>query len=157
MALEVDFSRLNAQDALDIALVIEDEAQLAYEHLADWVAGDGNAEAAGFFRRMAVREKRHKEEIAVRRNELFGDVPPRHDEAAPWQAEVPDYESMGRKVSLEKAFDVAMDAETRAHDFYAEALEYLTEPVVIELFEWLKAAEIEHKRLLGEEMKRNLG
>ena len=157
MALEVDFSRMDGQDALDIAIVIEDEAQLAYEHLADWVAGDGNPEAAEFFKRMAVREKRHKEEVTARRTDLFGDVPPRHDEAAPWEAEVPDYESLGRKVTLEEAFNVAMGAETRAHDFYAEALEYIEEPKVAELFDWLRKAELEHQRMLTEEMKQHLG
>lgn len=157
MALKMDFSRLDGQDALDIAIVVEDEAQLAYEHLADWVAGDGNTEAAEFFRRMAGREKRHKEEITARRVELFGDAPPRHDEAAPWEAEVPDYESLGREVSLEEAFNVAMGAETRAHDFYAEALEYIEEDKVVELFDWLRKAEIEHQRMLTEEMKQLLG
>lgn len=157
MALNVDFSRMDGRDALDIAIVIEDEAQLAYEHLADWVQSDGNTEAADFFKRMAVREKRHKEEITARRVELFGDVPARHDEAAPWEAEVPDYESLGREVSLEDAFNVAMGAETRAHDFYAEALEYIEAPEVVELFDWLRKAEIEHQRMLGEEMKRHLG
>jgi rubrerythrin len=155
MALEVDFSRLDAQDALDIAIVIEDEAQLAYEHLAEWVAGDGNTEAAEFFQRMAVREKRHKQEIIDRRKELFGDAPPRHDESAPWQAEVPDYEALAKNVTLEDAFKVAMGAETRAHDFYAEALDYLAEERVVELFEWLKKAEIEHQRMLTEEMERH--
>ena len=157
MALKVDFSRMDGRDALDIAIVIEDEAQLAYEHLADWVKGDGNIEAADFFKRMAVREKRHKDEITARRAELFGDVPARHDEAAPWEAEVPDYESLGREVSLEEAFNVAMGAETRAHDFYAEALDYIEEPSVVELFDWLRKAEIEHQRMLGEEMKQHLG
>ena len=157
MALKVDFSRMDGRDALDIAIVIEDEAQLAYEHLADWVGSDGNTKAADFFKRMAVREKRHKEEITERRAELFGDVPARHDEAAPWEAEVPDYESLGRNVSLEDAFDVAMGAETRAHDFYAEAIDYIEAPEVVELFDWLRKAEIEHQRMLGEEMKRHLG
>ncbi len=157
MALKVDFSRMDGRDALDIAIVIEDEAQLAYEHLADWVGSDGNTEAADFFKRMAVREKRHKEEITERRAELFGDVPARHDEAAPWEAELPDYESLGRKVSLEEAFNVAMGAETRAHDFYAEALDYIEAPEVVELFDWLRKAEIEHQRMLDEEMKRYLG
>ena len=156
MALEVDFSRLDAQDALDIAMVIEDEAQLAYEHLAEWVASDGNTEAAEFFKRMAGWEKRHKDQIATRRSELFGDAPPRHDESAPWQAEVPEYEALGREVSLRQAFEVAMGAETRAHDFYAEALDYVHEPQVVELFEWLKKAEVEHQRMLTEEMNRHL-
>ena len=157
MAFKVDFSKLDGRDALDIAIVIEDEAQLAYEHLANWVAGDGNAEAAEFFTRMAVREKRHKDEITARRAELFGDAAKRHDEAAPWQIEVPDYESLGRDVSLEAAFNVAMGAETQAHDFYAEALDYIEETTVVELFDWLRKAEIEHQRMLTEEMKRHLG
>lgn len=148
---------MDGRDALDIAIVIEDEAQLAYEHLADWVKSDGNTEAAEFFERMAVREKRHKDEITARRQELFGDVPARHDDAAPWEAEVPDYESLGRDVTLEDAFNVAMGAETRAHDFYAEALDYIEAPEVVELFDWLRKAEIEHQRMLGEEMKRFLG
>ena len=131
MVLEVDFSRLDAQDALDIAIVIEDEAQLAYEHLAEWVRGDGNTEAAAFFIRMASLEKRHKE-----------------------QAEVPDYEALGREVALKDAFQVALDAETRAYDFYSEAIEYVDEPTVVELFGWLRDAEIEHKRLLTDEMRR---
>jgi rubrerythrin len=155
MALDVDFSRLDAQDALDIAIVIEDEAQLAYEHLSAWVAGDGNAEAAQFFTRMAALEKRHKEAIQSRRTALFGDAPPRHDESAPWQAEVPDYEALGREVDLEDAFAVALDAEVRARDFYAEAIEYVDEATVVELFEWLKKAEIEHSRLITEERDRH--
>jgi len=155
MALKVDFSRMDGRDALDIASVIEDEAQLAYEHLSGWVAGDGNAAAAEFFSRMATREKRHKDEIMAKRAELFGDLPTRHDEAAPWQAEVPDYESLGREVTLEEAFKVAMEAEVNAHDFYAKALEYIEEPTVIELFDWLRLAEIEHQRLLEQEMKKH--
>ena len=70
MALEVDFSKMDGRDALDIAIVIEDEAQLAYEHLAEWVAGDGNTEAAEFFSRMAVREKRLLLERAAREGHL---------------------------------------------------------------------------------------
>lgn len=157
MVLEPDFSRLDAQDALDIAIVVEDEAQLAYEHLSAWVAGDGNVEAAEFFTRMAALEKRHKDAIVSRRELLFGDAPPRHDEAAPWQAEVPDYEALGREVSLEDAFQVALDAETRAHDFYSGALEYIDEPQIVELFEWLKKAEVEHKRLITDERNRHRG
>ena len=157
MVLEPDFSRLDAQDALDIAIVVEDEAQLAYEHLAEWVAGDDNPEAAEFFTRMAALEKRHKDAIVARRSLLFGDAPPRHDEAAPWQAEVPDYEALGREVSLEDAFQVALDAETRAYDFYSGALEYIDEPQIVDLFEWLKKAEVEHKLLITQERDRRVG
>ena len=56
MGLVVDFYKLDGRDALDIAIVIEDEAELAYDHVAVWVASDGNAVAAEFLTRMAVRE-----------------------------------------------------------------------------------------------------
>ena len=152
MDIEVDFSKMNGQDALDIAVVIEDEAQLAYEHLAEWVAGDGNTEAAEFFKRMAGWEKRHKEAIAERRAKLFGDAPSNYDKNAIWHAEVPDYESLGKTVTMQEAFDVAMGAETRAHDFYAEALDYIDDPQIAELFDWLRKAEVEHQRMLRDEM-----
>lgn len=157
MTIQVDFSKLDGRDALDVAFIIEDEAQLAYEHLAGWVESDGNAEAAAFFTRMAGREKRHKEEIAAKRQQLFGDLPSRQDDEAPWQVEVPDYESLGREVSLEDAFEVAMGAETQAHDFYAEAVEYVNDDAIVSLFEWLRDAEVEHQRMLREEMKHYLG
>ena len=149
MALEVDFSKMDGRDALDIAIVIEDEAQLAYEHLAEWVASDGNTEAAEFFSRMAVREKRHKTEIGERRRELYGDAPVRHDEDAPWQAEVPDYESVGKIVSLEEAFNVAMGAETRAHDFYADIARHAPDEAVRALAAEFADEEREHLGLLS--------
>jgi rubrerythrin len=49
-----------------------------------------------------------------------------------------------------------MGAETRAHDFYAGALDYIEDPQLAELFEWLRKAEVEHQRMLGEEMERYL-
>ena len=47
MDLELDYSKLNEQDALDIALVIEDEAELAYP-------ADLPAELADELRAMAI-------------------------------------------------------------------------------------------------------
>ncbi len=48
--------------------------------------------------------------------------------------------------------------DTPGHpDFYAEALEYIEEPKVAELFDWLRKAELEHQRMLTEEMEQHLG
>ena len=60
MALELDFSKLSGTDILDMAIAIEDEAQLYYEQLADWVKKGTNGEAADFFNRMATREERRR-------------------------------------------------------------------------------------------------
>ena len=62
MALELDFSKLSGTDILDMAIAIEDEAQMYYEQLADWVRKGTNGEASDFFNRMATREERHRQQ-----------------------------------------------------------------------------------------------
>jgi len=57
---------------------------------------------------------------------------------------------------LRQAFDIAMDAETRAHDFYAGALDFASDDKVADLFEGLRRAEEDHQRMLREEMTKFL-
>jgi rubrerythrin len=156
MALEMDFSKLSGTDVLDMAIAIEDEAQLYYEQLADWVNGGTKGEAADFFRRMATREERHRQQIEAQRDRLFGDAPPSNAAKVSWAVEAPDFDAVPTDVTLRKAFDVAIDAETRAHDFYAGAIDFVTDEKVADLFEGLRQAEAEHKRLLADEMARLL-
>ena len=156
MTIDLDFSKLSGTDVLDMAIAIEDEAQLYYEQLAGWV-GDDNPEVVDFFKRMAVREKRHHDQIVVLRKRLFGDAPVSNAAKVSWSVEEPDVYKVPEDVTLRQAFEVAMESETRAHDFYAGALEYATDDQVTELFEGLRQAEAEHRRLLEEEMKKRLG
>lgn len=157
MALQVDFSRLDEQDVLDLAIQVEQEAEDNYLQLADWVGSDGNREASEFFARMAGFEARHRERIAARRRELFGDTPPRHSAKAAWEVEQPDYARIGKSVDLKLAFGVAMDAERRAGEYYREALSYAGDPNVIELFESLAKAEDDHLRMLRNQRARAFG
>ena len=157
MALHVDFSRLDAQDVLDLAIQVEQEAEDNYEQLSSWMAGDGNTAAAQFFKKMAGFEAKHREQLGQRRELLFGDASPRHSDRAAWEVEQPDYASIGRAVTLEQAFELAMEAERRAGDYYAEAIDYASDPAVIELFRGLKRAEDEHLRLLEEQRARLAG
>jgi rubrerythrin len=156
MALEMDFSKLSGTDVLDMAIAIEDEAQLYYEQLADWVKSGTNGEASDFFRRMATREERHRQQIVAQRERLYGDAPVSNAAKVSWAVEAPDYDAVPTDATLRQAFDVAMDAETRAYDFYAGAMDFVTDEKVAALFEGLKQAEDEHKRLLAEEMARLL-
>jgi rubrerythrin len=156
MALEMYFSKLSGTDVLDMAIAIEDEAQLYYEQLADWVKSGTNGEAADFFRRMATREERHRQQIVAQRERLYGDAPESNAAKVSWAVEAPDFDAVPTDLSLRKAFEVAMDAESRAHDFYAGALDFVTDQQVAELFEGLRRAEAEHKRLLRDEMARLL-
>ena len=56
MALELDFGKLSGTDVLDMAIAIEDEAELYYQQLAGWV-GEDKKDVHDFFLRMATREK----------------------------------------------------------------------------------------------------
>jgi len=153
MALDLDFSKLSPTDVLDMAIAIEDEAQIYYEQLADWV-GDDKEEVADFFRRMAVRERRHHDQIVVQRQRLFGDAPESNAAKVSWAVEMPDFDNVPNDATLRQAFQVALDSETRAHDFYAGALEYVLDDQIAALFEDLKRAEAQHQKLLLQEMDR---
>lgn len=157
MPLHVDFSRLDARDVLDVAIQVEQEAEDNYEQLAGWMDAAGNDTAADFFRRMAIWERRHREQIMIRRRDLFGDAPPKYSRNIAWEVETPDYEALGRSPTLAEAFELAMGAEQRAHDYYQGALEYAADERVTELLEWLRKAEIEHQRMLDQEKARLMG
>jgi rubrerythrin len=156
MTIELDFSKLSGTDVLDMAIAIEDEAQIYYEQLAGWV-GDDKQDVADFFLSMAKREQRHHDQIVVQRKRLYGDAPASNAAKVSWAVEMPDFYAVPDNVTLKQAFEVALTSETAAHDFYAGALEYVTDDKVTELFEGLRLAEAEHQRLLKEEMARSLG
>jgi rubrerythrin len=155
MTIELDFSKLRGPDILDMAIAIEDEATVYYEQLADWI-GDDKAAVADFFKRMAGWEKRHHDQIVAQRARLFPDAPKSHAEKVSWAVEAPDFDAVPDDVTLKQAFDIAMEAETRAHDFYAGAIEYAMDDQVEELFEGLRQAEADHQRMLREEMAKFL-
>jgi rubrerythrin len=156
MTIELDFSKLRGPDVLDMAIAIENEAQLYYEQLADWTGND-KPEVADFFKRMAVREKRHHDQIVDQRERLYPDAKKSHADAVSWAVEAPDYDAVPNDVTLKQAFDVAMDAETRAHDFYAGAIEFAADDQIADLFEGLRKAEADHQRMLRDEMAKYLG
>ena len=106
---------------------------------------------------MSVREKRHHDQVVALREKLFAGKPSSHAEKVSWGVEAPDFDAVPNDITLRQAFDVAMDSETRAHDFYASAIEYAADDQIAELFEGLRASEADHQRLLKEEMAKFLG
>ena len=157
MALQVDFSMLDGQDVLDIAMQVEEEAKEHYEQLAGWLEADGKSDVAAFFTKMAGLERLHWDQLAAMRAEQYGDAPPRHSDRAVWEVEEIDYDALGKDIDLKGAFELAMDAERRAGEYYAEALEYASDPKTIELFEMLRDSEVEHLRLLRQQHDRQFG
>lgn len=157
MGIDIDFSRLDPKDVLDIAIQVEEEAQENYEQLAGWMASDGNEDVEKFFNRMANLERLHRDQLVDRRQQMFGDVAPRSSTWVVWEVEQPDYDDIGGDMSLENAFDLAMDTERRAGEYYSEALNFTDDPKVIELFESLRNSEQEHLRMLREQREKIFG
>lgn len=152
MPRPIDFAALSLKDALDLAILIEEEARERYEEFVDQLELHHTAEAAEFFRHMAVNETKHGDELSARRRELFGDAPRAVSRAMLWDVEAPEYHQARVFMSARHAMEVALDAETKAHDFFAAALQHVTDPEVKALFEELRDEEIEHQQLVGQHL-----
>ncbi|MBZ5589764.1 MAG: rubrerythrin [Acidobacteriia bacterium] len=152
MALDMDFSKLQPQDVLDLAIFAEEEAHEQYEHFATLMENHGNHEVARFFEKMAFREKLHREQLTERRLALYADAPPNLANRAVWGVEAPYEEKPGATMTVAAAFTLALAAEEKAEAYYAAALLQVIPPQVAQLFESLRQSEIEHKRMLQLEM-----
>jgi rubrerythrin len=141
----IDYKNLNLKDALDIAIVIEDDARDRYRELAEQLEQHNTGEAAQFFHFMVENETKHGDQLRRHRASLFGDAPREVDGAAVPEVELADYDVARAFMSVHAALRVAMANEVRAHDFYDEALEYVTDPEVKELFTELRAEEVDHQ------------
>lgn len=152
MSQTVDFARLDLKDALDLAILIEDEARERYEEFADQMEVHHTTDAAKFYRFMAQNEARHGEEIAVRRKELFGDAPCRMSRSMLWDVEAPDYDQTRAFMTPRKALEVALEAEIKAHAYFTAAIPSLSDPEVKALFIELQGDEVHHRELVQAEI-----
>jgi rubrerythrin len=153
MAVTVDFARLCLQDALDLAILIEEEAQERYLEFVDQMERHRTPEAARFFAAMAQNEKRHGEELTARRRSLFGDRPAQVKRAALWDVEAPDYDQPRAFMSARQAMEVALASETKAHEFFLRALPHVADAEVHRLFEELRDEEVLHQSLVREALR----
>jgi rubrerythrin len=151
---QIDFEKLELRDALDLAILIEEEAADIYLEFAEQMENQHTAEAAQFFRTMIGNENKHGEELTRRRVALFGDTPRRVDRTMLWNVEAPEYEKARAFMSRREALEVALDSERKAQAFFADAAKHVTNPEVRRLFEELREEEIDHERLVAAEMAR---
>lgn len=156
MGVQMDFSKLDAMDVLDLACFFEREAEETYLQLASW-AEMNSPRAAEFFKRMARLESAHDSRIEDRRRALFGDRPSRYSDAAPWEVESPDFDKVSASLTLQQAYELALGAEERAEAYFRQAVDYISDEQAIEILEGLADEELEHQRLLKAEMKNHLG
>ncbi len=150
----LDFTTLDLRDALDLAILIEEEARDRYEELADQMENQHTGDAAKFFRQMIRNEARHGEELIARRRELVGNAPRRVDRSLLWEVEAPGYETVRAFMTLREALNVALEAEVKAHDFFDEALKHPMADPVRNLFTELKDEEVVHRDLVRQQLAR---
>ena len=143
----IDFSQLDLRGAFDLAIMIEEDAQLRYEEFSRAFA-DQPGGAAQVFRDMAVNEAKHRADLESRRRVIFRHDPPRIEVSVMDGAEHPELSELESPLSARQALEVALAAERRAYDFYKGALPYVKDPSVRKFFEDLMEEEVEHQALL---------
>jgi rubrerythrin len=148
----IDFATLSLQDALDFAILIEEEAAERYQELVDQMEAHHTAAAASFFRFMVENETKHGKELSDRRHVLFGDTPGNVDRSEIWEVEAPEYDKGRAFMTAAQALHVALESEQKAHDFFVAAIPHIKDTKARELFEELRDEEIEHQKLVKLEM-----
>jgi rubrerythrin len=152
MPRNIEFERLSLQDALDLAIMIEEEAAERYEELAAQMEVHHTPEAAEFFKFMVINETKHGQELSDRRKQLFGDAPRNVDASMVWEVEAPEYEKVRVFMTAQDALNVALQSEEKAYKFFVSAIKHVADKDVLTLFEELKQEEIEHQELVKKEM-----
>lgn len=152
MTTQLDISTLNLQDALDLAVLIEKEAEERYLLFAAQLGERYRGDAADFFGMMARNEQRHGMELAERRRLLFGNTPSRVTADMIEDIEAPDTGKPRPYMSPRHALEVAMESEVKAYEFFDQALPGIKDLEVRKLFEELRNEETEHQELLKEQM-----
>jgi rubrerythrin len=150
MSTRLDYSKLSLMDAIDLAALIEIEAQKRYTQFAERLGSRDTGDAGAVFEAMAVNEGKHGEQLAERRLALFGDAPPTVKLDDIFDVEAPDFGAPSMGMSPLKAYRVALSSEKKAYAFYDLALRYVNHPDVKALFEELRGEEAEHVRMLEE-------
>jgi rubrerythrin len=148
----IDFATLSLQDALDLAILIEEEARERYEEFADQMDLHHTPEAARFFRFMAGNEEKHRRALAARRHERFGDAPSLVTRSMIFDVEAPDYDEARAFMTARAALAAALRSEEKAHAFFLAALPRLKDPDVRILFEELQNEEVEHQELVRRQL-----
>ena len=152
MSTSLDLSKLSLMDALDLAILIEEEANQRYKMFASQLGRTGGYDAGSFFASMAENEAKHGTELLARRIALFGKVPMKLKLVDLYDVEAPEIGAVSRGMSTVQAFELGLAAEKKAYDFYDMALPGITDPEVRTLFTELRDEESEHVEMLREAM-----
>ena len=148
----IDFSALSLMDALDLAILVENEAQERYEEFAAQMDQHRTPEAASFFRFMAGNKAKHGRELAARRASLFQGAPRVVTPAMIFDVEAPDYDAARAFMSQRRAMQAALASERKARAFFDAVLPGIKDPEAHALFLELRDEETQHESLVQAEL-----
>ena len=148
MTQKIDFATLDLQDALDLAILIEEEARERYQEFQKLVGGRYTGDASDVFKNMADSEAKHHGQLLARRTQLFKDAARRVDRSWFEDVEAPDRGKPRVFMGPRQALEVALESEVKAHDFFAAALPHVKDPKVKALFAELKDEEVQHQKYI---------
>jgi rubrerythrin len=154
MTAALDYASLTLQDALDLAILIEEEARDRYQEFTRVVGGRYAGDASDMFRLMASYETRHGAELAERRRARFGDAPSRVSREQLYDVEAPDPGKPRVFMSARQALEVALSSEEKAFDFFSSALPHVKDAEVRALFEELRGEERKHQELVRAKLEK---
>lgn len=146
MITRIDPARLGLKDALDLAILMEEEAAERYQDFADQLRTHGTPAAAALFAALADEETRHGQELATRRRSLFGDDRRTVTRAMLWDVEAPAFDQASAFMNIRAALTVALEAERKAQAFFAGLVPVAADPQARALFAELEAEEVAHVR-----------
>ena len=154
---KIDFTRLSVMDALDLAVLIEQEAEERYLAFAEMIGSRYEGDAAAFFQTMSGYEAKHGKKLQERRTKLFANAPTRVNKEQVEDVEAPDYGTPRPFMSTRHALEVALDSERKAEAYYVSALAVITDPQLQELFIELRDQEIEHQEMIQQQIAKTPG
>lgn len=150
----IDFESLTLKDALDLAVLIEEEARDRYEELAAQLLLHHTPGASKFFTKMVRVEELHRGALLAQREKAFKGQPVEVRREMIFDVEAPDYDEVRTGMTERAALLTALKSEEKAHDFFATALKYVKHPEVKKLFQELCHEELEHQQLVKQELDR---
>ncbi len=158
MPAPLDFRALEPADALDLAVLMEEEARQRYIEFAELMEEvHHKVEAAVFFRSMVEHEERHGKALWQRRERTYPNAPHRVNASLLGDGEAPDFDTAVGFMPLERCMELALAAETRAEAFFRAALKEARDPEVCALFRELAREEVDHQRMVKDAMARLSG
>jgi erythrin-vacuolar iron transport family protein len=153
----IDFSQLGVMDVLDLAVIIEEEAEERYVAFAKMLGSRYEGDAANFFEIMSGYEAKHGNSLRERRTKLFAATPTRVSKEMVEDVEAPDHGAPRPFMSTHHALEVALDCERKAEAFYVSALNFVSDPQVKGLFIELRDQEVGHQELIQQQLAKAPG